>query len=250
MESQTTPVDITVIVTAMTDPEERWLGIALESVLNQTVLPNRIIVMICEDNQWADQVIGSLLEKGKETSRVGFHRIPMALLGEVRNRGVELAETTWVAFLDGDDIWMPDKLEKQLGAVRHDNVDFVGTDFVFITSDGKRFGYSNGSTPTPSSWMVRTECMKRFPFDPTHRIGEDHFWLIKTRPYLTRVRIPSVLVGYRIRSGSISAAKANSTLRYMRELAARFSEFIPVRLVILSVTYIRYLLHRNRNYEV
>lgn len=250
MSSRKEVADVAVIITAMTDPEERWFGSALGSVLRKTMLPKQIIVLVCEGNTWAVREIEALSNKGLETELVHLHPIQMALLGSVRNTGVGLATTGWVTFLDGDDVWMPEKLERQMSITNDKTVDFVGTDFVFITAEDKIFGYSNGSTPTPSSWMVRTKVMKRFPFDPKNKIGEDHIWLMETKPHVKRVRVPRVLVQYRIREGSISAAKANSLLRLFREMAARLSRLSIGRILILGATYLRYRFYRHRQYDV
>lgn len=243
-------VDVTVIITAMTDPEEQWFHLALTSVLRQSLLPRRILVLVCETNLWVQREIESLSAKGLDTSLVIVRPIPMARLGSVRNTGVLMAESEWVAFLDGDDVWLPTKLEKQLAVAKSMHIGFVGTDYVFVTSNGKHFGFSNGSTPTPSSWLVRTDVMKRYQFDPEIKEGEDHLWLKTTKGHVCRARLPEVLVEYRIRAGSISAAKANSTLRLFREFAARCSNFAPVRVVILLLTYLRYRVYQKKPYDV
>lgn len=86
----------------------RW---AVESALGQTLAP--LEVLVCEDG--ATRAVRSLvdeLRKGDDRVRyigglsAGTPAVP-------RNRGVESAAGTWVGFLDDDDLWMPQKLERQ-----------------------------------------------------------------------------------------------------------------------------------------
>lgn len=61
-----------------------------------------------------------------------------------RKRGVHAADGEWVAFLDSDDLWTPDKLEKQVDVVKATDADLIFTGSAFIKTDG-----------TPYSWIMR-----------------------------------------------------------------------------------------------
>ncbi len=53
-----------------------------------------------------------------------------------RNRALREARGRWIAFLDSDDIWTPDKLEKQLSFMTKNNIAFSYTEYKEITEDG------------------------------------------------------------------------------------------------------------------
>lgn len=48
-------------------------------------------------------------------------------LGDAKNFGISLIDTEWVAFLDGDDLYLPKKLELQINYIKNNYVDFLGT---------------------------------------------------------------------------------------------------------------------------
>jgi glycosyltransferase involved in cell wall biosynthesis len=178
--------------------------------------------------------------------------MPLARLGAVRNAGVQLADSRWVGFLDGDDVWHPRRLELQkLAIVTNPEAKFIGADYVFIDAEGRAFAYSNGSTPAPSSWLVDRQLMLEHPFDPSLTVGEDYFWLRQTKGVCIRVRVPQVLISYRIRGSSISALQhGTSRQRRIREAMARAASVPLLRYPMLACTYLRYLAHRRRPYDV
>jgi glycosyltransferase involved in cell wall biosynthesis len=57
-----------------------------------------------------------------------------------RNRALREAKGRWIAFLDSDDLWMPDKLEKQISFMEKNNYHFSYTNYAEIDVDGKRNG--------------------------------------------------------------------------------------------------------------
>lgn len=83
---------------------------AIRSALNQTYQPDEVLV--CDDGS-TDKTkeivcsIGDTRVKWLEGERSGRPSIP-------RNRGIKIAKGKWLAFLDSDDYWHPQKLEKQL----------------------------------------------------------------------------------------------------------------------------------------
>ena len=59
-----------------------------------------------------------------------------------RNRALREAKGKWIAFLDSDDLWMPDKLSKQINFMEEHGYSFTYTNYVEIDIDGKRNGVS------------------------------------------------------------------------------------------------------------
>jgi teichuronic acid biosynthesis glycosyltransferase TuaG len=90
------------------------LGDAIVSALSQTVPP--LEVLVCDDGSTdgSDAVVRSFNDprvKWLPGCHAGRPAVP-------RNRGLAQSEGEWIAFLDSDDRWVPDKLEKQLGSIR------------------------------------------------------------------------------------------------------------------------------------
>jgi len=85
---------------------ERWVGRAIESVLQQTVKPTEILVI---DDGSEDGTPRAAQQYGA----VRYLRQPNAGPSAARNRGIAQARSEWIAFLDADDEWLPHKTELQ-----------------------------------------------------------------------------------------------------------------------------------------
>lgn len=57
-----------------------------------------------------------------------------------RNRALREARGKWIAFLDSDDLWLPEKLEKQIAFMTGNGYSFSYTEYVEIDTDGKETG--------------------------------------------------------------------------------------------------------------
>jgi glycosyltransferase involved in cell wall biosynthesis len=103
---------ISVIVPAYNS--ERYLGEALQSVLSQTRRPFEVIVVDDGSSDGTPSVASSFGDD------VHYVRQPNGGIGAARNHGVDLAAGDYIAFLDADDVWEPDKLERQLAALEEE----------------------------------------------------------------------------------------------------------------------------------
>ena len=81
---------------------------AIKSVLSQTYNNYEIILVDDGSEDKTSEVIESF---GKH---VRFFRIPHSGVSKARNTGIENAKGDWISFLDSDDYWLPQKLEKQM----------------------------------------------------------------------------------------------------------------------------------------
>ncbi|GAA2030153.1 glycosyltransferase family 2 protein [Pseudokineococcus marinus] len=94
--------DVTVVMPAMN--REGLIARALRSVASQTLTPARVVVVDdASDDGTADAALAEGVEVIRMPERSGS--------GPARNAGIEAATTTWVAFLDSDDEWLPEHLE-------------------------------------------------------------------------------------------------------------------------------------------
>ena len=69
-----------------------------------------------------------------------------------RNRALREAKGKWIAFLDSDDLWMPDKLSKQINFMEKHGYSFTYTNYVEIDASGKK----NGVTVTGPKRITKT----------------------------------------------------------------------------------------------
>jgi glycosyltransferase involved in cell wall biosynthesis len=96
-----TELDVTVVIPV--HDREAALHAALRSVLAQTVRPARIVVV---DDGSSD---GSAAVAEEYPVTLVRHERARGS-GAARNSGIAVADTTWIAFLDSDDVWLPEHL--------------------------------------------------------------------------------------------------------------------------------------------
>ena len=102
----------------------KYIGEALDSVLNQTFRSHELIVI--NDGSPDTDELERELQKYPATIR--YIKQENRGAAAARNAGLRSARGEYAAFLDADDRWLPDFLEKQLAFLRSSNADLVFSD--------------------------------------------------------------------------------------------------------------------------
>ncbi len=170
---------------------EKFISTAIESVLSQTYGDYEVIVVNDGSTDKTDEVLSRYASKIKKIYQ------PNKGPAEARNTGIANSEGEYVAFLDQDDAWLPDKLRMQVEVMeKNDKLGLVYTD-TYVLKD-KEFNNANslcrrsfqirkphrgavleylflGNFIATSSVMVRKECFSEIGmFDPSVVPSEDY----------------------------------------------------------------------------
>jgi len=217
---------------------ERTLVATLRSVWAQTCGDFELLVV----NDGSTDGTAALLA-GQSDPRLRVISQRNAGVSASRNRGVAEARGEFVAFLDGDDLWTPDKLQAQVAALQGapdaalvyswtDLIDEAGRVIQrgsHVVANGRvypllasRNFLDCGSTPL----IRRSALIEAGPFDETLKGGEDwDLWLrLATRHAF--VCLPVVQVHYRVH-GSSAVSRPEQQVRDVRTVIARAVARLP-----------------------
>ncbi|PJZ54644.1 glycosyltransferase family 2 protein [Leptospira adleri] len=125
---------ITVVIP--TYNREKKILNSIESVLRQTKVPQEILIV---DDGSTDATVFSIKERFSNfLERIRILSLEHRGVSFARNRGVEAASTDWIAFLDSDDEWLPNKLERQWDVLKkHPSIRILQSLEIWIRN-GKR----------------------------------------------------------------------------------------------------------------
>jgi glycosyltransferase involved in cell wall biosynthesis len=138
--------DVSVIIP--TRNRRRLLELSLRSVLWQRDVNFEVIVVDDGSTDDTSEMVRSL-----QDSRIRLVRHERAQgVSGARNRGIAEAGSEWVAFLDDDDLWAPDKLALQLEALRRTGCRWAYAGAVDITRDNRVFA---GQSPVSAERVVK-----------------------------------------------------------------------------------------------
>ncbi len=115
---------------------EKYIKQAVESVYQQGV-PLELLVIDDGSTDHTQEVLS--VYEGREDFRYLKNEKNMGAAGS-RNRGVKEAKGEYIAYLDADDLWTPDKLEKELAFLKEKQAAFVFTGYEFADENGKGTG--------------------------------------------------------------------------------------------------------------
>ena len=202
---------------------ELYIEESIRSVMAQTYKDWELLVI---DDCSTDSTRSIIQAISKEDDRIKLIENPQNVgVAKTRNKGFELSKGDYVALLDSDDIWMPEKLEKQLSLIEKTGADLVYTSYAIVNSDRKisRSAYKVPETTSfgellkenvigCSTVLISSEIAKKYQFIEDYYHEDYCLWLNLLRDGYKVIGCPEVLVEWRFMSNSRSFDKRNSAV--------------------------------------
>ncbi|MDB9827295.1 glycosyltransferase family 2 protein [Candidatus Pelagibacter sp.] len=226
--------------------------ISLESILKQT-FQNYEIIIIYDDTDNVD--LDYILEKKKLDKRIKLIKNDINIgAGFSRNKGISISNGNYIAFLDCDDIWHPEKLERQLNFMKDEKILFSFTSYEVINFEGEIIKYKKAQKKITftellsdcniglSTVMLEKKLIDNNCQFPILKTKEDFvLWLkISKKTDLYGMDIP--LVKWRKLSNSLSSNSFQKLIDGFK-VYNRYMKFSLIKscylLIILSINFIK-----------
>ena len=202
----------------------RFIKEAIASVLAQTVSDLELIVVDDGSADETKQIVGEIADRDSRV-RLVVNETNLGV-AKSRNRGMDLCRGAYTAFLDSDDYWHEDMLEKMLARAEETNADIVYCSYAMVDEQGQKvcndflvpesadYAYSlYRSVITCSTALLSKKVVERYRF-PDNVYHEDiALWFRMLKEGGTACGVTEVLAAYRQHSGSRSSGKLKSAWR-------------------------------------
>jgi glycosyltransferase involved in cell wall biosynthesis len=217
----------------------RYLPLAVESVLAQTY--PHLELHIVDDGSTDGTV--AVLERFASVPRVTCHRHPNGGQARAKNAGIRASAGDIVAFLDADDIWLPDKLAQQVPVLwQSPTTGVVYSPVEYIDAEGHRlpsapdgahprgriapYLFLDNCIPFPTA-IVRRRCLDEVGlFDESLRMSIDWDLWLRIAVDHDFEYLPRATALYRIWGGQMSH-DAGTRFDCTRKVMVRFLEKHP-----------------------
>ncbi len=241
-----------------------FLPQTIEGVLGQTYKNLEMIIVDDGSTDATEDIIKKYPVKYIRIERSGGPATP-------RNVGIQHAKGKLIAFCDADDVWLPEKLKKQVWFMQKENLDLVGCDAKIIDESGNliRPSYLGGwrlasgsvfgelyrnNFIIASSVLVKKKCLDAVGnMDRSLEGAEDYDLWLRIASRFRLGSLPEQLLLYRERAGSHSDMRIErsyqvvlNTLRKNMPAARKFGA--PIRHRLFDLNYgiaIHFLKHDN-----
>ena len=201
---------------------ESYVSDSIASVQRQTYPHWELLIVDDASTDRTVEIVKSLAEQDEKILFVV--KKEHSGIADTRNQCIQMAKGRFLAFLDADDIWHPEKMETQLRFMMDHNVGFTYTTYDWIDEDGKTLNkfintignldykrYLRNTIIGCSTVMVDTAIVGQVTV-PRFRTSEDTAtWLGILKKGHLAYAIDEPLVSYRIRRKSASSNKLKAS---------------------------------------
>lgn len=215
----------------------KFIKETIESVINQTYESWELVIVDDCSNDNTEEVVASFNDK-----RIKYHKLEKNSGAAVaRTTAMKMATGNYMAFLDSDDLWKKEKLEKQLEFMKKNNYNFTCTAYEQIDEEGnklnkviktkKKANYNRILLDCPvgnSTVMYNVDNLGKFEVPNIRKRNDDALWLQILKKEKFIYGMSDVLMEYRIRNNSISSNKL-SLIKYHWQLYREIEHLSVIR---------------------
>ncbi|MFU7516444.1 glycosyltransferase family 2 protein [Clostridium sp. HCS.1] len=196
----------------------RFIEETIKSVLKQSYENWEMIIV---DDCSTDNTKEVVEKYTKKDPRIKYYILDQNSGAAVtRTKAMELANGNYIAFLDSDDLWMEDKLKRQLDFMKNNNyaftctayeqIDEIGNSLNKVIKTKEKTDYNGILLSCPvgnSTVMYNVDKLGKFTVPNIRKRNDDALWLqmLKKERYIYGMK--DILMQYRIRNNSISSNK-------------------------------------------
>lgn len=223
---------------------ENYIAASIDSVVNQTYTNWELIIV---DDGSTDGTAGIINEFVEKDYRIKYLYQTNARQAKARNTGIAIAQGSILAFLDSDDLWLPNKLEVTLAAFDLEKYDLIFTNS-YTTDDEiidvssiayKQMKIANNSyygkealklfiqgnkIPILTVLVKKSVVLNVGSFDIACVPAEDYdLWIRLLKSGSTFLSIANITAVYRIQQSSSTASDRLATPAVVKSLAKNFS---------------------------
>lgn len=225
-----------------------FIAQAIQSVQNQTYANWEMIVV---DDCSTDASVVIVEQLAANDPRIILRRLEQnSGTGVARNTAIELASGRYIAFLDADDLWMPEKLSTQIKFMEQHSLPFTFSFYDWIAEDGTDL---QRTITTPAELRYRDMLYSNWIGNLTAIYDVDYFgkiaipkirkrqdwmlWLTILRSIGKARPVPQSLAFYRIRKDSISASKY-TLMRHNYNVYRHFHKFGILKSALSMIAFL------------
>ncbi len=204
--------------------KSEFISESVNSILNQSLQKFEIIII---DDELSEESLRVLTDIKKIDTRIKVFRNDKNLgAGQSRNNAINLCVGEFIAFCDCDDLWKPQKLEKQIQFMSEFNLRFSFTSYEIINNQNLRIGFREAQNNLSfkqlrnscdiglSTVIIRKDVFNndQFRFGKTKTKEDFILWLLLAKNGIEISGIKECLVSWRKNSNSLSSSNTQKII--------------------------------------
>jgi teichuronic acid biosynthesis glycosyltransferase TuaG len=225
---------------------QKFIFETIRSVQNQTYVNWEIILV---DDCSKDETVAIISRFTQEDNRIQMLELAVnSGTGVARNSALGAATGKYIAFLDADDLWKPNKLEVQIKFMQANNLPFTFSFYDCIDEEGKPLN-KRLEAPINLSYRQLFYCnyignltgiydvnyFGKIPISAIRKRQDWMLWLTVLKKIKIAHPVPESLAYYRVRDNSISTSKLD-LIKYNFAVYRKFHGFsFPIAVACMKV---------------